>query len=209
MSHPVKYRSWLERVAEQALAGEHPVLGNTATFLLSSPVEERNHKIRELCEKASSSPVTAPFAEAITRVRENIRGLFIGSVDLLELLLHDNNLAHIYDAVSFDYSDLVCSLCDAVPNLRILEIGAGTGGTTALILDGLQRSARLPRYAKYTFTDVSAGVFPSARERFAGVPNMDFRVFDISHDPFKQGFEPDSYDLILAAKVVHATPNLQ
>ena len=208
MPHLVKYRSWLGRVAEQALAGEHPVLGNTAALLVSSPVEERNQKIRELCEQASSSPLTAAFTEAITRVRENIRGLFIGSVDPLELLLHDNNLAHIYDAVSFDYSDFICSLCDAVPNLRILEIGAGTGGTTALILHGLQRSARLPRYAKYTFTDISAGFFPSARERFAGAPNMDFRVFDISQDPFKQGFEPDSYDLILAANVVHATPDL-
>ncbi|KAL9026525.1 MAG: hypothetical protein Q9180_007470, partial [Flavoplaca navasiana] len=164
--------------------------------------------MRELREKASSSPLTAAFTEAITRVRNNIRGLFIGSVDPLELLLHNDNLAHIYDTVSFDYSDFICSLCDAVPNLHILEIGAGTGGTTALILDGLQRSARIPRYAKYTFTDISAGFFPSARERFAGAPNMDFRVFDISQDPFKQGFEPGSYDLILAANVVHATPNL-
>jgi hypothetical protein len=37
---------------------------------------------------------------------------------------------------------------------------------------------------------------------------MEFRVFDISQDPFELGFVPGSYDLILAANVVHATPNL-
>ncbi|KAL8942774.1 MAG: hypothetical protein Q9216_001459 [Gyalolechia sp. 2 TL-2023] len=208
MPHLEKYRSWLRRVAEQAFAGEHPVLGSIAAFSVSSPVEERNRRITELCEKASLSNLTTAFIDAITRVRNNIRGLFTGSVDPLELLLHDNNLARIYDTISFDYSDFICSLCDAVPNMRILEIGAGTGGTTALILRGLQRYAGLPRYAKYTFTDISAGFFPSARERFAGAPNLEFRVFDISQDPFQQGFESDSYDLILAANVVHATPNL-
>ena len=37
---------------------------------------------------------------------------------------------------------------------------------------------------------------------------MEFKVSDISQDPFKQGFEPNSYDLIIAANVVHATLSL-
>ena len=65
-----------------------------------------------------------------------------------------------------------------------------------------------PRYAKYTFTNISPGFFPTPRERFPDVPNMDFRVLDISQDPFKQGLEPSSYDLILAANIVHETPSL-
>jgi hypothetical protein len=37
---------------------------------------------------------------------------------------------------------------------------------------------------------------------------MDYKVFDISRNPFEQGFEPQSYDIILAPNVVHATLNL-
>ena len=100
-------------------------------------------------------------------IRNNIQKLFLGEVDTLELLLKDNNLARIYDSISFDYSDLICTLSDTVPNLRALEIGAGTGGTTELILREMESSAQFQRYAVYTFTDISAGCFPSARERFA------------------------------------------
>ena len=57
-------------------------------------------------------------------------------------------------------------------------------------------------------TDISAGFFAQAKERFAYAPNMEYKVFDISADPFEQGFEAQSYDLILAPNVVHATPNL-
>ena len=207
MPHLLKYRDWLGLVAKQAFANEHPVLENTA-LLISRPAEERHRRIRELCEEASSSLLTASFTQAVMQVHDNIQGLFTGAVDMLELLLQNNVLAQIYDSVSFDYSDFICSLCDAVPSLRILEIGAGTGATTEFILRALQRQTHLPRYAKYTFTDISAGFFPSARERFAGSQNMEFRVFDISQDPFQQGFEHSSYDLILASNVVHATPSL-
>ena len=57
---------------------------------------------------------------------------------MLELRLQNINLAQIYDSVSFGYSDFICSLYDAVPDLRILEIGAGIEATTNFILRALQ-----------------------------------------------------------------------
>ncbi|KAK4150451.1 putative polyketide synthase [Chaetomidium leptoderma] len=50
-----------------------------------------------------------------------------------------------------------------------------------------------------------------ARERFAGVPNLEFRALDISRDVGEQGFGggDDRYDLIVAPNVVHATPCLR
>lgn len=38
---------------------------------------------------------------------------------------------------------------------------------------------------------------------------MDFRTLNIAADPVLQGFEPGSYDLIIASHVLHATENLQ
>ena len=121
--------------------------------------------------------------------------------------MHENTLAQIYDTVSFDYSRLVKAYSDQKPNLRILEVGAVTGGSTELILRGMQPIGQYSRYSRYTFTDISAGFFSAARERFATAPNMDSMVFDISQDPLEQNFVPDSYDLIIAANVVHATPS--
>ncbi|KAF2792570.1 KR domain-containing protein [Melanomma pulvis-pyrius CBS 109.77] len=207
MPHLLKYRAWLEWVTDEASDDKHSILEHTSA-LVSLTTEERSEKINQLFQEAFSSSSMSAFAEAIMRVHDNVRALFTGTVDALELLLRDNLLARIYDAVSFDYSDLVCAFSNSVPNLRILEVGAGTGGSTELILRGMQHPTHFPRYSKYTFTDISAGFFSKACERFASAPNMEFKVFDISQHPFEQGFEPDSYDLILAANVVHATPIL-
>ena len=38
---------------------------------------------------------------------------------------------------------------------------------------------------------------------------MDYKRFDIEVDPLEQGFEPESYDLIVASYCVHATRSLQ
>ena len=37
---------------------------------------------------------------------------------------------------------------------------------------------------------------------------MDYAVLDISKDPIQQGFVAGSYDLILIANVLHATPRI-
>ena len=208
-SHPhlLKYREWLGRIAQEAFADRHPILSNVSS-LVSCCIEERHQKIQKLRKDSSSSPFIAAFTEGISRVYDNIQSLFTGELDTLELLLRENSLAQIYDAVSFDYGNFIGSLCDRAPNLHILEVGAGTGGTTEYILRGLDGHSQHPRYANYTFSDISAGFFSKARQRFADALNIEFKVLDVSRDPFEQGFEPESYDLILAANVIHATPCL-
>lgn len=105
------------------------------------------------------------------------------------------------------------SLAHTRPTLRILEVGAGTGGTTETVLGALTDVVHgVSLYATYTFTDISAGFLPAAKVRFAKAStHMDFKVFDITRDPREQGFQArgqDLYDLIIANNVIHATPNL-
>jgi len=88
--------------------------------------------------------------------------------------------------------------------LRILEVGAGTGSATEAVLP------RLPAdRIDYTFTDISAGFFSQAEERFAatGAP-IEYRRLDIEADPAAQGFDAHAYDLVIAANVLHATRDL-
>ncbi|OAK94597.1 KR domain-containing protein [Phaeosphaeriaceae sp. SRC1lsM3a] len=206
-SHLSKYRAWLEWVAAEAVSGMHPTLSNTER-IGELAAEDRRCRIDAIYKRAILSSSMASFAEGIFRVHSNIQDLFTGQTDILELLLRENTLAKIYDTVSFDYSHLVEAYTDQKPNLRILEVGAGTGGSTELILQRLQPIGSYSRYGKYTFTDISAGFFPAARARFESATNMDFVVLDVSQDPLEQGFQLDSYDVIIAANVVHATPCL-
>ncbi len=87
--------------------------------------------------------------------------------------------------------------------LRVLEVGAGTGSATSVVLQ------ELPPGCDYTFTDISAGFFAEAENRFADseIP-IEYRPLDIEKDPTSQGFDPHAYDLIIAANVLHATRDL-
>ncbi|KUL44570.1 type I polyketide synthase [Streptomyces regalis] len=87
--------------------------------------------------------------------------------------------------------------------LRILEIGAGTGGTAAAVLPLLP-----PERSVYHFTDVSAGFFARARHRFGDHDFVDYRPFDLNADPAGQGFADGAYDLIVAANSLHTATYL-
>ena len=88
--------------------------------------------------------------------------------------------------------------------VRILEIGAGTGGTTTAVLP------RLPQdRTDYVFTDISPAFLAQARKKFSDFPFARYLPLDLEEDPCEQGFEPGQFDLILAANVLHATQDLQ
>lgn len=87
--------------------------------------------------------------------------------------------------------------------LRVLEIGAGTGGTTTYVLPLLP-----PDQTSYTFTDLSPLFLERAAEQFAAFPFVRHALLDIERDPLEQGFEAASFDIVIAANVLHATADL-
>ncbi|KAH7021375.1 KR domain-containing protein [Microdochium trichocladiopsis] len=152
-------------------------------------------------------------ALALQQVLNNIVPLFRGTVDSLEVLMQDGILTDVYKMINWSKRPrLFQALAHANPRMRILEIGAGTGGTTEILLgnfQAMQTSHSHRMYGSYTYTDISAGFFGAAQERFKQhVDNMEFRVLDISKDPCEQGFEEHGYDLVVASNVLHATPSL-
>jgi SAM-dependent methyltransferase len=205
--HFVKFREWLNREKYHAATGQHAVIEDSIRYTELSH-EQRWEQIHDRMAILSKMPSVREVAKGLLRICENTEKLFAGEVETIEILTEDNVLTEIYNAVSYGFASFVRMLAISKPTLRILEVGAGTGGTTELILRDLQLAGGNPCYSVYTFTDISAGFFPQARERFAYAPNMEYKTFDISTNPFDQGFEPESYDLILANNVVHATPSL-
>ncbi|KAG9495698.1 hypothetical protein J7337_012254 [Fusarium musae] len=202
--HFTKFRDWLRKQLDCAASGDYKLVSNSRQ-LLDASQEYRLSKIEELTTKLLEMPQKALII-GLRRLFDDMENLFTGKAATIETLLKDNVLADIYNAMTFDYSRFLRILSHTRPTLRILEVGAGTGGTTETILRGLAQVHGLPAYSVYTFTDVSAGFFPAAKDRFSDASNMDFKVLDVSRNPLEQGFPGGTYDLIVAANVLHATP---
>ena len=88
--------------------------------------------------------------------------------------------------------------------IRILELGAGTGGTTAHVAPALPADR-----VEYVFSDVSGLFLSRAREKFHAFPFLQYRLLDLEKDPREQGFAHHQFDLILATNVLHATPDVR
>ncbi|MFZ4850519.1 MAG: SDR family NAD(P)-dependent oxidoreductase, partial [Caldilinea sp.] len=96
-----------------------------------------------------------------------------------------------------------CRELPAGRGLRILEVGAGTGSTTAGLLPLLP-----VHQSDYLFTDIGASFLRNAAERFASYPFVRYQPLDIEQDPASQGFRAHQADLVVAANVLHATSDL-
>ncbi|GAB7347261.1 hypothetical protein MBLNU459_g3352t2 [Dothideomycetes sp. NU459] len=202
--HLQKYQAWIARQVQVIGSSKNRAITTLDDGILLE-------KIESLARQMSDTPV-AGCATALKKVVTNISGLFSGKTEALEFLLADDTLMQLYVATdASDRSQFIQHLAHTKPNLRVLEIGAGTGGTTASMLEYmvLPGTSRLPLYSKYTFTDISSGFFVAAKERFKDHNNIEYRPLDISKDPFEQGFDAsEKYDLILATNVIHATKSL-
>ncbi|MEU0001266.1 SDR family NAD(P)-dependent oxidoreductase [Streptomyces microflavus] len=165
----------------------------------------------------------AALPQVLTGARRGLEVLFPGGSDRrLAALYHDdprtrhfNDLctvaieeavrARLAEAASRPTSGL--SPARAPDRLRVLEIGAGTGGTTRPLLEMLDRFADS---IQYDITDISPSLVGAAKERFGGGRTYTaFRTLDISVDPARQEFGADRYDLVLATNVLHATADVR
>ncbi|MCR4639220.1 non-ribosomal peptide synthetase [Ruminococcus sp.] len=92
-------------------------------------------------------------------------------------------------------------LADGRKKVRILEVGAGIGGTSAAILQSLQD--RLNGKIEYRYTDLSDYFTHRAAEKFSQYDFVGFGVYDLNMHPQLQGYEPESFDIIFGANSVH------
>jgi len=195
-----KYRIWLDAQLIRAREGLYDIVQGSQD-LTNLSQRDRLDLIRSLRREADSTEAAAA-ATAVFRVFELSEAVFEGVIDPLEGLLQDNVLTDLYNYMDLkNCKDFIHVLSHNKPTMRILEIGAGTGGATSALLGNLVSSYGERMYATYTYTDISAGFFVAAKERFKDYSNIEYAVLDITKDPIEQGFEAESYDLVLAANV--------
>lgn len=169
----------------------------------------------QLCARVVECvPSAGAHIELMQRSGERLGDILHGDVDAREVLFAPATLAawarfftelpwyEFYNTVAADaVADAVASVPEGAC-VRVLEIGAGTGGTTLSVLPRLAG-----RNVEYWFTDLSQYFLAQARERFADTPAVHVASLDIERDPVPQiGAEP--FDVIVAANVIHATVDL-
>ncbi|WP_308258573.1 SDR family NAD(P)-dependent oxidoreductase [Saccharothrix obliqua] len=154
-------------------------------------------------------PDLAPHVELLTRCVSALPDVLAGRTRPTEVLFPGGSaelVGAVYrgqEAADFHHRLMADELARvAGPSARVLEVGAGTGAGSAFALAAAGG-------AHYDYTDVSTAFLRSGEEAFgARFPNTAFRVLDIEQDPVAQGFEPGSYDAVLATNVLHATADI-
>ncbi|KAL9011376.1 MAG: hypothetical protein Q9173_003774, partial [Seirophora scorigena] len=203
--HLDRFLNWVRRCFARAQRGELP---HGKTTLGYSPAQ-RKHAIEQL--SAELGPIVE--ARLIKRIYDQLPQIFSGETSGLHVALQDNLLAELYISgigISGGYPQLLRAmdlLAHKNPAAKILEIGAGTGGATRLIMDALDGRSQFKRYARYCFTDVGTSFLSAAQEEFAECGNVDYKPLDIEKPPLDQGFEAEN-DIIVASQVLHATTTI-
>jgi acyl transferase domain-containing protein/NADPH:quinone reductase-like Zn-dependent oxidoreductase/acyl carrier protein len=87
--------------------------------------------------------------------------------------------------------------------LRIVEVGAGTGGLTGALLPVLP-----PERTRYMFTDRSAAYLAGAKQRFSGYDFVEYGTLDLDQDLTGQGYQPGHYDVVVAGNALHTAKDL-
>ena len=163
--------------------------------------------------RADEALARHPEAEAeftlLRRCGGSLSKVLMGQVDPLELLFPGGDIRlaeRLYEHSPFSQAvqRLAGQSVARLPRTRslaVLEIGGGSGATTAHLLP------HLPPGSRYLFTDLGAGLVARAQDKFAG-KGLDYAVFDIACSPESQGIAAGAWDLVIAANVLHATPDL-
>ena len=208
--YQILIQRWLRR-----LESEGYLQSNGDSFSCTQPLQHNTLEVLATPITPANSDIPI-LVDYVRRSGENLVPVLKGITSPLEMLFPDGSFQtaeYIYQKwplVGY-YNNILRGLLHSLlqgapPNrkLRILEVGAGSGGTTSALLPVLP-----PGKVDYFFTDVSDLFLTRAEEKFQAYPFIHYTHLDLEGDPVAQGFPPHSFDIIVAANVLHATRDLR
>lgn len=200
-----RYRRWLDR-AVRYLADRGILQQQGKCYAAPTPFPEVDLRA-EVCQ------VERRLMQVFSLSEREAQWFTHGAGSLADILsekTHSSELyaadetAHIYQKLFADSHMQLRLAANALAvsagadKLRVLEVGAGLGSATQHLLPVLA-----PVCSRYDFTDISTYFLKRAREKFASHACMACQLFDLEQPPGQQGFEAQSYDLIIASSVLH------
>ena len=145
------------------------------------------------------------IGDVLTGKQSPLETLFPGgSFQFAEELYERSTTLRYINTLAASAVESIARSTPAARKLRILEVGAGTGGTTASLLPVLPSDR-----ADYLFTDVSEQFLQNARRRFANYSFFRVGRFDLDQELSVQGFDSGSFNIVVAANSAHASKDLR
>ncbi|MFI9535494.1 nocobactin polyketide synthase NbtC [Nocardia fusca] len=195
-------RRWLDELTGEGCLEHDSVRGYRSA---AAPPEPSCPDLHRICADLGYS---REFADFLRSSAENLTGLAQDRVRVQELLFpggdmltaegayRENIISHYLNLAAREaVAGITARIAADRAPVRILELGAGIGGTTDEVISGL---AGLP--VDYHFTDLSAFFLNAARERFADHPWMRYGIVDMNQD--LRG-TTEHYDIVIGANVLH------
>lgn len=159
-------------------------------------------------------PAYLPELMGIHTFGRDLARVLSGEIDALALLFGETSFLDLFYADSVTVRDpygVIQKVVDEVVTrrpegrrLRIVEVGAGTGGLTSNLLSHLPAE-----HTDYVFTDVTPLFLGKAEHRLRSYPFVRYQSLDLDRSPIEQGFEAHGFDVVLASEVLHATTDLR
>ncbi len=190
---------------------------DSSPVLVVAPPRRAVAPAAELAAVRAAHPEAASELALFERCGAGLARVLRGACDPLQDLLFPggdaSGLAAVYrdspgaralNALAAEALDAAVARLPRNRPLRILEIGAGTGGTTAALLPRLP-AAR----TRYAFTDVSTLFTERAARELAAYDFVTYGRLDVELPPEAQGWAPGAHDVVVAANVLHATRELR
>ena len=217
ISHQPKHKKVMGRLIE--ILEKHSLLSRRGSDLIRSSGKTPSAPSQELHEQfLTQFPAYAGEARLMALTGPKLADCLIGKTDPIALMFRGATAQRVMEdyycaspmlstlteqLVTFLHTIVTSSSTTSSHNpIRILEVGAGFGGTTTRLAEVLQTSG-LP--VSYTFTDVSPSLVKGAKAKFAKYPWMEFQALNLEND--MPAALSDTYDVVIGTNCVHATTN--
>ncbi|PYH95483.1 polyketide synthase [Aspergillus ellipticus CBS 707.79] len=208
LPHMIKYQKWIQYEALQIKTQGHSRIQEALRWArLSSG--ERQDLWKVFVDMIPDIRLAGFFSDAKVCLETEMDSLMTGRSSAAQILAPRDSWKDLYEYAvdNFDWGRFFKLVGHSNPQLRILEVGAGTGSATAAVLKGLVDSKGDRSFARYVVTDVTPGFLIPLQEKYGS--QLEYAVLDVSLPPENQGFDVGGFDLIIASNVIHATPSLK
>lgn len=177
----------------------------------SQRYEELGKEIQSLISKDEN---IRSMAEYILNSKDNLGNIITGKKSPLDLFFPQGSDETAFSAYNDNFMSIVMNkaVADAADKItekksgrkvKILEVGAGVGGTTEDVLKSLEKYSDI----EYYFTDISNYFLKISSARFGKYNNIKYGILDINKTCWEQNTDIGSFDIIIGANVFHNAKN--
>ena len=175
---------WLKELSERGYISENNGKYHALKQITSEKIAEMIAERSKAWDNVLADRMSGEYLE--NNIRQ-LDGLISGKVNANMILFPEGNVEYasaLYKStVIFRYLNniLADELCkNGVAESVILEVGAGTGSTTDVVVDVLKKRKLIPK--EYIYTDISRFFLNKATERYGDTPFMRYEVLNLESD---------------------------